>query len=308
MAFFSIIIPVFNKEKFIQKTIESVLNQTFHDFELLLINDGSTDTSEQQIHKIKDERIRYFSQENKGVARTRNFGIENAKSDYICFLDADDFWFPNFLEVMHSYIQKLPGKDVFSCSYEIETGKRTYPAHYSVNCTNNYQIVNYFEASQNGSIIWTSGVTIKKDVFDKVGAFDEKVKIGEDTDLWIRIGLEFPIVFICKTLARYVYDEKSISRSWHYIFEETSFLKYAEIEKTNPALKRFMDLNRFSAAIKSKLIGDKTAFRKLVSAISPNNLSLKRRILLQLPKFILILLIKIKHFLNNIGLGNSAFK
>lgn len=90
MPFFSIIIPVFNKERFVAKTLKSVLSQSFIDFEIIIINDGSTDKSEVEILAITDERILYFLKENEGVAVARNLGIGKASADYICFLDADD--------------------------------------------------------------------------------------------------------------------------------------------------------------------------------------------------------------------------
>src|SRR3970040_1764287 len=101
MPFFSVIIPVFNKEKFIEVTLKSVLNQTFIDFEILIINDGSTDNSAQLIKGFDDPRIRYYYKENSGVSSARNDGIEKTQSNYISFIDADDYWYPDFLEEMY---------------------------------------------------------------------------------------------------------------------------------------------------------------------------------------------------------------
>jgi glycosyltransferase involved in cell wall biosynthesis len=116
MPYFSIVIPVYNKENFISKTIESVLNQNFTDYELIIVNDGSTDQSEAEILAFKDNRIQYFSKKNEGVAFSRNFGIEKATADYICFLDADDYWYPNFLETIHRYSLELPEQKVFAAA------------------------------------------------------------------------------------------------------------------------------------------------------------------------------------------------
>ncbi|MCX6184716.1 MAG: glycosyltransferase family A protein, partial [Flavobacterium sp.] len=92
MAFFSVIIPVYNKEQFLVHTINSVLNQSFTDFELLLIDDGSTDSSPALLNQFTDERIKLISQNNQGVSAARNLGIKEAKAPYIAFLDADDLW------------------------------------------------------------------------------------------------------------------------------------------------------------------------------------------------------------------------
>jgi glycosyltransferase involved in cell wall biosynthesis len=303
MPYFSIVIPVYNKEKFVAKTIESVLSQTFTDYEIIIVNDGSTDQSEAKISTFKDNRIQYYSKKNEGVALARNFGIEKATADYICFLDADDYWHPTFLEKMQRYSSELPEQKVFAAAIEIETKKKTIPAHYSILETSAFEIVNFFDASQKECVLWTSSVCIHKSVFEKVGDFDTKIKHGEDTELWIRIGLQFPIVFIRKILARYVYDEKSISRNTNYYFEQYTFDKYSLEEKKNPALKKYMDLNRFSAVIKCNLHGDWKTAQENYSEIDLKDLSYKKRILLELPAIMLKPLIRLKHFL-----GNSVFR
>ena len=98
MSLFSIIIPVYNKGNHIQNTINSVLNQTNQDFEIIVVNDGSTDHSLDVIKSINDKRIKLFTLENKGVSHARNFGLTKASSEFIAFLDADDYWLPNHLE------------------------------------------------------------------------------------------------------------------------------------------------------------------------------------------------------------------
>ena len=303
MPYFSIVIPVYNKEKFVAKTIESVLSQTFTDYEIIIVNDGSTDQSEAKISVFKDNRIKYYSKKNEGVALARNFGIEKATADNICFLDADDYWYPTFLETMHRYSSELPEQIVFAAAIEIETKNKTIPAHYSIPSTSDFEIVNFFDASQKECALWTSSVCIHKSVFDKVGNFDIKIKHGEDTELWIRIGLQFPIVFIRKILARYVYDDKSISRNSNYYFEQYTFDKYAVEEKKNPALKKYMDLNRFSAVIKCRLNREWRIAIDIESEIDLKNLSFKKRVLLVLPPIIVKVLIGLQQIL-----GNSVFR
>ena len=308
MPRFSIVIPVFNKEKFVAKTLKSVLSQTFADFEIIVINDGSTDKSEAEILAVVDERIRYFSKKNEGVAVARNFGISKASADYICFLDADDFWFTSFLATMNEYIQKFPDESVFACAIEIETNKKTIPAQYSFDKRSEFEIVNFFEASQKEAVLWTSSVCIHKDVFIKCGVFDEQLNVSEDTDLWIRIGLHYQVVFIWQILARYVFDENSISRNLNYIFEDAFFEKYISEEKQNPALKKYMDLNRFSTVIKSSMNGNWKTSLEVCAEIDLKNLTKKKRILLELPPIMLKPLIRFQRFLVNIGIGNSVFR
>jgi glycosyltransferase involved in cell wall biosynthesis len=308
MPFFSVIIPVYNKEKFVENTLKSVLNQTFSDFEIIIVNDGSTDQSENIVLEFQDPRIRYYTQKNQGVSVARNHGIRLAQSKYITFIDADDFWYSEFLNTMYQTIHRFPKQKVFACAIEIETSKTIFPASYSIKKTGDVEIVNYFEASLKESVIWTSSVVLHKNVFSKTGFFDAEVKIAEDTDLWIRVGLHYPVVLVWKILARYVYDAKSVSRQDQYIFEASSFLKYADEEIKNKALKKFLDYNRFSVAVKSKLTGDFKNFNLFFIAIDLKILPLKKRVLLYLPGFVLKRLVTFKTVLANMGLGNSVFK
>lgn len=308
MAFFTVIIPLYNKENFIESTLKSVLNQSFGDFEVLIINDGSTDKSKEKVLNFKDTRIHYFHKENGGVSTARNFGIEKASSNYITFIDADDYWYPDFLQEISENIYRLPDLKVFSAAIEVETSKKVIRSSYSIVKTGDCEMVNYFEASLKETVICTSCAVFHKSVFEKTGGFDIHLKSGEDTDMWIRIGLIFPILFSWKILARYVYDEKSLSKKHKYPIKCIDFYKYALLEKTNPSLKKFLDLNRFSLAIKSKIIGDKTNFLKFYKAIDLENMSLKKRILLKLPTLLLNPLIDLKSLLANFGLGNSVFK
>lgn len=308
MPIFSVIIPLFNKEKFIGATLKSVLEQSFTDFEVLIVNDGSTDSSVEIIKKFSDPRIRYFSQENEGVSSARNYGIEKAKSNYISFIDADDYWYSGFLEEMFENIKKYPEHKVFSAAIEIATANKVFPAQYSIAKTNDCEVVNYFSASSKETAICTSCAVFNKSIFEETGNFDTQIKSGQDTDLWIRIGLVYPVLFSWKILARYVYDENSLSKNKNYLNTKLDFNKFEELEKTNPLLKKFLDLNRFSLAIKFKLSGNKIAFNNYYAAIDLNNLGLKKRTLLLLPAILLNQLIRFKTVLAESGFGSSVFK
>lgn len=308
MPFFSVIIPLFNKEKFIEATLKSVLNQSFIDFEILIIDDGSTDNSASIIKGFDDARIRYYYKENAGVSSARNDGIEKAQSNYISFIDADDYWYPDFLEEMFKNIQSYPEQKVFSAAIEIETSKKIIPAIYSIIKTSDHEIVNYFIASYKETVICTSCAVFHKSIFEKIGTFDIEVKSGQDTDMWIRIGMNYPVVFSWKILARYIYDENSLSKNKNYLNKKINFSKFEKEEITNPSLKKFLDLNRFSLAIKSKLIGDVKNFNSYSKPIDLKNITVKKRILLLMPSVILKPLINLKLILANNGFGNSVFK
>ncbi|AOC93554.1 Putative glycosyltransferase EpsH [Flavobacterium anhuiense] len=309
MAFFSIIIPLYNKENFIANTIQRVFDQTFQNFEIIVVNDGSTDKSEEKLLQFKDSRIHYFSKKNEGASAARNYGIEKASAHFITFLDADDYWYPTFLETMFTNISKLPDQKVFSAAIEFETSKKVISAQYSISKTNDeFEIVNYFKASLKETVLCTSCAVFHQSVFAEIGNFDTKIKSGQDTDLWIRIGLVFPVVFSWKILARYVYDPKSLSKNKNLMKEKMDFSKFEESEQTNPDLKYFLDLNRFSLAIKGKLAGETALFYKYYNSIDLKKIRWKKRFLLRLPAFILRILISFKTFLANLGIGSSVFK
>ena len=308
MSFFSVIIPLYNKESFIANTLQSVLNQSFPDFEVIIVNDGSTDGSELQVKQFDDSRIRYYLRENKGVSAARNLGITMANAEYITFIDADDYWYPDFLRAMHTNIIRFPNEKVFAGAIEVETTRNIVPATYAIAKTGVVEIVDFFKSSTKETVICTSAAAFHKCVFEKSGAFDTAMRSGEDTDLWIRIGLDFKVVFDWKVLARYVYDESSLGKNPIYNNEKLNFDKFSIVEQTNRDVKKYLDLNRYSLAIKSKLNDNKPSFTNFKRNIDPNNLTVKKRILLQMPAPILKMLLKLNQLLADNGLGNSVFR
>lgn len=308
MPYFSVIIPVYNKERFIKNTLQSVLSQSFTDFEVIIVNDGSTDNSRKVIDEFSDDRIRIFEQKNSGASAARNFGITQVKSNYITFLDADDYWYPDCLMHFKSMIERFAGEPVFASAVDVENEKNILPAQYSIAKSQTPQLVNFFEASLRESAICTSCAVFHKSVFERIGYFDTALKNGEDTDLWIRIGLEFNLVFSHEIMARYVYDARSLSRGNQHLAHKLNLKKFSEPEKTNLKLKKFLDLNRFSLAIKSKIYGQKEMFQEYVREINPQNLSFKKKLLLKLPGSVLLFLVKVNVALAAVGLSKSVFK
>ena len=245
---------------------------------------------------------------NEGVSTARNYGIEKAKSDYITFIDADDYWYPDFLEEMFKKINLFPELKVFSSAIEIETSKTIVKASYSIKKTNDYEIVNYFNSSYKRTVLCSSSAVFHKSVFEKIGLFDIQLKSGEDTDMWIRIGLVYPILFSWKILARYVYDSDSLTKNQDFVYGKINFYKFKELEMNNLEMKKFLDLNRCSLAIRSKINRKNDVFKELYNAINLKNLTVKKRILLLLPAPILIYLVKLQKVLVNTNLSSNEFK
>lgn len=309
MPKFSVVISVFNKEKYIADTLKSVLAQTFTDFEVVILNDGSTDNSETEILKFKDPRIRYFSRENTGASAARNFTIQQAESKYIALMDADDYWYPFYLEEQNRLVNEHPNESVFATATEIKRNRKTFKNSYSIQTIGKDSIiVDYFESSQLDSVLLSISTVLKKDVFENVGWYDPKIKSGEDTDLYVRIGLKYKVVFSPKVCATYIVRKNSLFQSVKNIEEKANYEAYEVYEKNNPALKKFLDLNRYSLCVLAKIEGNKEAFQKNFQKINQENLSKKQQFLLRQNKTILKYLSKTKDNLEKLGLRLGTFK
>jgi len=308
MPKFSVTIAVYNKEGHISKTLESVLAQTFTDFEVIIVNDGSTDGSEAIIKSFDDKRIRYFSQENQGAAAGRNAAIKKAAATYIALLDADDFWFPHYLEEQNRLIEKYPNEFIFATAQEIIKNNTSYPKPYSLpKGFEKEGILNYFEASSQASILHSSSTVLKKVVFDEVGFYDHSIKIEQDTDLYIRLGLKYPVVFSKRICSSYYIIENSLFRSANSLDDKEDFSSYSHLEADNPSLKKFLDLNRFSLAIFAKLKNDRAGFKRNFEKIDLSNLNKKQRLLLRLSPKSTRFLYSLKNFFERFGIRLSAF-
>lgn len=297
MPNFSVIISVYNKELHIANTINSVLNQTIQDFEIIVINDGSTDNSKIILESFHDKRISIFHTKNKGASAARNHGIQQANSDYIALLDGDDYWHPFFLEEINSLLAKFPKEKIFATAIELQDNNLIYPAKYSIPSNTQHQIIDYFKGSQLKTVLSSSSVVVHQSVFKNIGYFDPTIISGQDTDLWIRIGIKYQIAFSRRVAVRYINVTNSLSNTTIDVTKKSDFKKFEEAEKTNPDLKKILDLNRFSMAILSKRGKNNEKFEFYKSGINYKNLNWKQKILLKLPKPLLDFLVNFKHFL-----------
>ena len=185
MPFFSVIIPLFNKEKFIKQTLLSVLNQTLTDFEVIIINDGSTDDSLSIASSLKDKRIQILNQQNKGLCASRNLGIKTSKGTFMAFLDADDLWMEDFLETIYKLIQLHQEQLIFATNVKLLFPNKTPNLNSTTFSIDKKTLMtNYFRQRKN--ILGPSSLVINKLVFEEVGYFDETINYGEEDDFYIR--------------------------------------------------------------------------------------------------------------------------
>lgn len=205
---FSVIIPLYNKAPYVAKAIESVLGQTYRDFEVIVIDDGSTDQSLEVAKTFENKSITIISQPNSGVSTARNNGVKIAKYPYICFLDADDWWHPTFLEEMKRLITDFPDAGIYGSGYYIVKNGQERIAPIGVPQGFEQGIIDYCEvyAKTLCMPLWTGAVIVPKYIFDEEGGFKSQLKLGEDFDLWIRIVLKHKAILVNKPLAYYNQD------------------------------------------------------------------------------------------------------
>ena len=202
---FSVIMPLYNKERYLKKAIESVIAQTYRDFELIIIDDGSTDNSLEVVRglKIEDRRLKILTQSNSGVAVARNNGVAASEGEYMCFLDADDWWESTFLEEMDRLIAEYPDAGIYASNYIYYKPGKT---HVALSLPRGY--IDYPKAYYEGSSmpVWTGATCMPRKVFDEMEGFPVGIKLGEDFLLWAKTALYYPVAFSEKPLAYYNND------------------------------------------------------------------------------------------------------
>lgn len=201
----STVIPLYNKAEHIEKTLETVFAQTYGDYEIVIVDDGSTDTSAERVERINDPRIRLIRQRNAGVAAARNRGISEARGEFVALLDADDDWKPEYLAEQMRLARKYPDCDVFATDYEFrdQNGKvsRTIIRKLPFEGEDG-TVSNYFEVASSGHPpLWTSAVMARKSAFEGVGGFPAGIRSGEDLLTWARLACRHRIAYSRKPLA-----------------------------------------------------------------------------------------------------------
>lgn len=209
---FSVVIPLYNKAPYVKKAIESVLAQTFKDFELIVVDDGSNDGSfeDAQSTLVGRGNTKLIRQDNSGVSIARNNGVAASQGDYLCFLDADDWWAPTFLEEIDTLIRDFPDAGIYGTGYTIinERKNKTRVAPIALDPGFERGYIDYCQVYSRRLImpLTSISVCIPRDVFEETGGFPKGVKLGEDFILWIHIALKHKVAFVNKSLANYNQD------------------------------------------------------------------------------------------------------
>lgn len=270
--FFSVIIPLYNKAPYIEKALKSVKAQTFEDYELIVVNDGSKDESATIAESCLDKlwrdnptQVRLIRQKNSGVSTARNNGVAASHGEYICFLDADDWWEPTFLEEMSQLITNYPDAGIYGTNYTIvnETKHKTRIAPIAVGKDFRSGYINYCQvyAKTLAMPLWTGAVSIPRSIFSEFGGFKSHLTLGEDFDLWIRIALRHKVVFLNKALSNYNQDVDVANRGVGHLHNPQTHmlwnLSYLEpIEQTNADYKQLIDKLRVNGLLSYLLSKD----------------------------------------------------
>ncbi len=289
--FFSVVIPLYNKGLSVKRTIECALNQTYPHFELIIVDDGSTDCSLEIVKSFIDNRIRIISQRNAGVSAARNRGIRESQFDLVAFLDADDLWEPNYLEEMAGLIQDVSEAGLYGCAYDKSDGEKNKPVNFCLSPGYCGKIKNYFSHAKKNHLFWTSAVIIRKSALKITGAFDERINTGEDLDLWFRIAFSFPVAFLNKVLAHYNTGDQNRASLKKHDFSK-SFLcytyKYKPIEADNKDLRVFINHFRIQKLPKLFLSYDldDDLIKEHLRLIDPRGQKFRHQLFLKAPFFL----------------------
>ncbi|MFZ0929695.1 MAG: glycosyltransferase family A protein [Syntrophobacteraceae bacterium] len=208
MPLFSIVIPLFNKARWIGRAIESVIAQEFEDFELIIVDDGSTDESIAVVTQFEDSRISLLRQPNRGPSAARNKGAAHARGEWIALLDADDYWLDGHLEALAQLMRTRPECGVVTCNWWNEDldGRRNEANRFASQSDSSVEDYFEFVVSGRGPLLNSSSVAIRKDVLDAAGGFDEGLRLAEDVELWCRLTMRTSFAAYHRPMAVYYQD------------------------------------------------------------------------------------------------------
>ena len=210
--FFSVVVPLYNKRPYIRRAVDSVLGQTRSDFELLVVDDGSTDGSAEALVDVEDARLRIIRQRNRGVGAARNTGMLAAKGQWIAFLDADDAWFPGHLDELARLADQFPEAGLVSTICIDAVGAKLPPAPEPGKPERRRRIDYFLEASGRIGILNSTSAAVRRYIVSEVGGFSDK-QAGEDLEYWARLALRYPVALSDRVTCVYFRDTAGVMQS-----------------------------------------------------------------------------------------------
>ncbi len=302
----SVVIPLYNKEQYIKNTIESVLNQNFKDFEIIIVDDGSTDRSLEIAKQYKQENIKIISQKNQGVAVARNKGVELATGELIAFIDADDIWLSNHLSEINTLCQNFPEEKIFATAYYLKIKNKQYPVVH--NFKDKYTLLKpYYRYDQGHTLFYISNFAIKKSIFEKSKGFKPGID-GEDTEFFIRIGQKQALGYSKEITMIHLKEAENSLFNRYKLEKKIKLLDFFKNDEQNdPDLKAYLDKHRFAWIMEASMNGKHDIAQRLKKDLSFKTLNAKQKILIKLPSFLLRQLKSVQRKLQQSGWHLSAF-
>ena len=291
----SIVIPLYNKEQSICKTIKSVLQQTYTDFELIVVDNGSTDGSLNEVSKIHDKRIRLLHQPIRGVSAARNMGISAANTEYVALLDGDDLWNENCLMELVQLAKDFPDAGMCGVNYADISDGKILPYNQGLQEGYRDYVNNYF-GTNHGDLFCASSVMLKKNVAISVGLFDERIAYAEDLEFWYRTILNSKVAFYNKVFAYYNKDaenraEENINAHFDIKKRMDYYIdKFVPYFSTNQSFSKFINVRIAWNILKGDYyFGDKydrEATDKIVAQMRYDDMPKKYKWIFTTPRFI----------------------
>lgn len=244
----SIIIPLYNKELTISTTIETILKQTYKQFELIIVDDGSTDRSILKVKEFNDPRIKYFQKDNGGVSSARNSGISFANGEFVFLLDADDVIVKDAIERLVQLYKDFPTENVYVCNFNVMQNSEIIRDQV---CTSKLRgvVTNPFKSIWSEEVFLRTGNTlIRKACLDKAGLFDERISFFEDLDFVLKLLRRNNVVYDPSIIFTYNMDSNELSSS--PIKNENSWSSYAIFKGKSKYERKIIGITTFNIAFR----------------------------------------------------------
>lgn len=276
---FSVIIPVYNKSMTICSAVESIYAQTCKDFEILIVDDGSTDAIDDALNSLHGVQHRLIHRENGGVSRARNTGLAHAQGEYVCFLDADDLWKSDHLETLRQLIEKYPQADMFVTSNEVVFSDERI--HHSNEALKSFDLD--FETDDflgllnrtSYAVVNTNSVCIRRSVMEQEGIrFEPGIKIGEDTDVWFRVGLNHKVAISKKETTVYRREHSTATSATSHIQNWIFSQRIPEIladeqisEKVKASVVQLIDRYKMTSSREYMASGNRSEAKRVLAEV-----------------------------------------
>jgi glycosyltransferase involved in cell wall biosynthesis len=227
----SVVIPLYNKKRYVARAIDSVLRQTFQDFEIIVVDDGSTDGSAGVVRGFSDPRIRLIQQENAGVSAARNRGVREARHDLVAFLDADDRYKDSFLAQILRLRERYPQAGAYATNVEyiVKGGEARLVTRGLPGKDSLLDLRSFITLCLNSCPVYSSAIAVTKEVLERAGGFPVGVRYAEDLDTWLRIVAVSPIAFDHAAGAEY--DQEAAGRTCHQLAPESSYRFFTTLDR-----------------------------------------------------------------------------